>query len=787
MCSFNLKNQFLLGYPNASTGTLPITEDEWYTDETRAHVLEIDRSGTYDILKLDPSNSKGENQWQAGDRAMIIQMANSAGITSGYFREFVVHSAGQNGPYFEIEIEKGFSPGSNLFVTCCPFGDPDARLQVLRIPRYFKVELDKATVKCSPWDGYTGGVLCYSAGQTKIKKSQITAAGCGYFPENATFGTGGNGGAGNNDNSGSKDGQEAVYNDYCLTPNPYEVINSNVVSGTLGEDGTVGFSGSSGLSGSFSLAYTYGSPDQSNYKAKMGSAGYAPPGQSGGTGGKGGGHGGKGGNSGDSEQGSDGYPGADGGKGGDAGRGARGGGIILIKTMNFVDPSGDQHTYSGWLSAAGQSGQNGRTGNMGGKGGFGGAGGIGKVVGSDVWFSGGDGGDGLHGTPANGGDGSHGGKGGTIFLYLYPNLISSIYPFDFSGPFNFESRWINLSSGASGSGGEGAFGYKHYDSEPRSPNGVDGNPYDRCETDENPPIIYSNYCDCDKAMSPFADEYVTLTTIKGSEIGPPAYYNWEGTDWESRFYYGSGKLVSIDKANFKIYHCQFNSIAKAAIIFEAILANGALTLFNSTIQWPAIYDEIEPDEEFKYIFKDEANRTAIIYHSMDYGDKQEYIEYIIPPSIYVSEVVATTSRCHPEDPGSDDSPKGNTGITPQPTTDVEYNDHFFMDYFAALIIPELKDNKGNVANIEMTYDPVAKVFVLTDNDFDDNNNQMVNGVVEVSQLKTIEIYDLTGRLLSVTSTTQQQFIIDSNNYSSGIYIIKVKKGNKISGHKMTVR
>ena len=779
-----VKGQFMTGYPGGGSAKTVSSGEEWYTDSTRAHVTHVDQMNNILHLDADIERNIRFSSWSIGDRALIIQIKVNQGSTTGYYEEVEVTGVSSN-QLDVTSITRSYTDFNS---------NNNARVQVIKIPRYDTVYLNNCVVRCHPWDGYTGGVLCYSSGQTVINKSIITAAGCGFFPEkldgtSLEFGKGGEGGDGDVIYTNSGGGQTATYSDYCLDPTPDM---PNNFSGNVGEDGEDdGLPGDIGTTLASFIIYDYGSPNYSMNVAKLGSAGYTDSvSNSGGDGGSGGGHGGRGGTDFNSIPGSMGTVGQDGGDGGNAGRGARGGGIILIKTKNFKDSTAFQSGIFGWLDASGQQGENGRNGFGGGEQGYGGLGAIGYIDGIQVYHSGGVGGEGAPGDPSDGGDGSKGGKGGTIFLYCNPSLLGVVPTppvFDIgSGGFN---NYYDLRSGANGKGGQGGFGYNNNIPFIIAPTGIDtSQTYDHCTPPV--PIDPSKYrCDCDNAMMPFSTEFETsFGVLLGSDN-----LEWSTGNYVSNYDMTKGRLETYDVQNDLIYICRFYSIANAEIIFRAIAANASgiptndyvYTRLKTQIALEAEYHIVSDNgtDSFQLLFREFDKNTGTVcirYSSFtsvdtDIGNERRLF-FEFPDTPYKSLIVDTT-RCLRGHAEEDEAglPVGSDGVDPvYPVDDVVESDHFGFTGGALLIAP-FPERDPNTVNVLFTHNMDA--FMVTD-------IEMQDGSVEVVPiLKNIEVLDITGRVLYTTQTLEAKHITDVSGMASGVYIIRVTKGEEVSAYK----
>jgi len=774
--------QLQSGYP--TSGTFSLSNGTWYTDQTRAHVENIVILSNSLELHLDPTTTPNPRIYNlgglsVGDMILLVQMKISDGVPGGNFQELEVLSINGN----IIEVEHTVTPFQTESTT-----NPQSRVQMIKLPKYQTVSLSNVIVRCHPWDGYTGGVLAYTAGETLLDNTIFTAAGCGFGPElnlppTHTQGKGGDGGDGDNTYTNSSGGNPSIYERTCLDPSP---SGANAVDGFLGEDGEDG-----GTAGSSGTAYTsvthlaYGAPNYMGNKIVMGEAGYPENNAKGGDGGGGGGHGGNGGLSGDNNPGTNGSPGADGGDGGNASRGAKGGGIILIKTMYFGDlgsPS-TQGSIKAWLDASGAQGENGRNGFVGGKPGEGGAGGQGSIVGTVVNFSGGGGGSGKSGTPSGGGDGSYAGKGGTIFIYTNPASASKPSSFEFAINGSFDNDWINLESGKNGYGGQGAFGYPNlnFPNIPY-PSGISQSvDYDYCPPSNS--VEAATFCDCDKAMYPFANVYSNSSSY--SENGPS--YLVQENNWSSTYDKSLGKLSTTDGTN--TYICRFNTIEDAEIAFNAIYGKLKLdntysdfikTRFNNFLDIGNVEIEIV-GTEFWYKFKDEFTlQNCLHYYSNSTPNEEEkYIFFEFAESPYFN-VKIDTSRCHKEFPDDDNLPKGITGSWPvYPTPPVSKSQHFGFNENVFLILPE-NDNPKASAQIMQSFDNHIIQIELID-------SKQMNSPIVTNTTSQFLVIDLAGREVMNGNFEGNLHQINTQNMAKGVYVLRITSySGMISSHKIVV-
>lgn len=767
--------QFMMGYPSFSPQRiLNKSNEEWYTDETRSRVSAIVPAGANDELHLDPNHSYGT--WNIGDRVMLIQMRVNSAVAGGWFKEYTV--ANVSGNILEIA-----SPVTG-FVTM----GGNAIVQAVKIPRYDVIRLDNVLVKCHPWDGFTGGVIAFSAGVTELNKTVISAAGCGYYPEYAPtqLGSGGIGGAGDITYTNSGGGVSSLYYRPCLSPEPSFI---NITDGTKGEDGEDG--GMAGGAGNANQTYTGfypGAPSYINHIAKMGEPGYYVPGFKGGDGGGGGGHGGKGGESGNNVTGSMGEPGEDGGQGGRPGGGARGGGIILIKTMYFDDMSftnGEQGEMSGWLDASGESGEKGKNGVIGGKPGKGGLGGLGTIVGSDVYYSGANGGHGAVGTPSGGGDGSYGGKAGTIFLYLNPPAGTQAFNFQTVVPnalygLGIDTNWVNLKSGRNGVGGHGAYGYLPDLNIIQYPDGVGlpGSSYDYCES---PPVSgqHNKYCDCDKAFEPFKYEY---TNVMGGITNTD--FEIEQNLWKSWYDTLSGTLVTrknLGDDAYNYYYCHFHTKEDAKMVFKVLMTSSSntevLTRFKGKIDLTKTTETVISANHFIYNFKDLGSKITCMQYVSNQDDGEKYMDFFMADTPYYWVKIDTT-RCHalyPDGLGLDTGAMGQS--IAEPVLDVSFYDHFWLNQMVPSIIPG-RDNSKPAHTV--SYHQGLETIVITAIATDNKDNSVIMG----EQL--VELYDINGRILLKKSFVGTQYQIPAREFATGIYLLRITANGDINTYKIKI-
>lgn len=503
-----------------------------YSDSTRASVKDIVTQINGKRIYLDASHYKGK--FNIGDRVLIIQMATGAGTNHGRFEETIVTDTGTGSgvKYILVDtLERSYFPNTSTCVDC--------RLQVLKIPTYYRLNLE-TSLECHPWDGFTGGICCLQARVLYIKqKGRIAAGGKGYF-DSIILGNGGNGGYGDTTYTNAGGGFSELYTEQCVLPAPSL---GNETPGSLGSNGEGLEVYSIGQNGSNTSGIHFKWPGNYNDTIlTMGNAG-GFLGSSGGKGAEGGGHGGMGGNSGFGVTGDSGTIGTNGGKGGVAGRSGRGGGLILIKadTLLIHPDIICNMGYAFWVN--GEVGKDGGAGKNGGNGGTPGLGGLGQQTGTHIYYSGGRGGFGKPGKGGNGGTAGAGGQVGTISLSFNHGETS-----DCVGPnmpieyFLGQGRAINLEenfSGKGGIGGKRGIGERRF---AFHKNFTISSPYDSslC-SGGGPGNDWKDSCDCNFVFKQFPLlGTVYNATSNGSSGSGPQYFYFDSLN-------GNGKILTIDK------------------------------------------------------------------------------------------------------------------------------------------------------------------------------------------------------------------------------------------------
>lgn len=629
-CVVNVEAQ-VLGYGNGSQGSPPRSSGLYYEDNTRAKVATI--ASDWKSLTIDPSNTYGT--FNTGDKILVVQML---GGTIGAHEAINVTSVFGN--------TIGFNTGL-LYSSYSVAGT--ARVQIIKINQYANYNLTGGVVTCHPWDGYTGGIVCFMVQGTFSQSSgYITASGKGFLPEGISWGVGGYGGfrSTNNGTGGvSGPGTDAgtggggsPCNTKCFDGTQVSLINPGY-SGGVGEECTT----CSGMLGSS----TTGSPvfqanSTLNTNIIMGNAGYYASGQGGGEGGPGGG-GGAGGGASTTNPGDDGVLGTHGNSGGAVGEGAAGGGIIYIKAGSY-SISGSGKTFY----ASGGQGENGKPGLNGGNGGIGGNGGMGSCVGGTANGGGGKGGSGFPGSGSGGGDAGNGGSAGYIWL------ISQF------GPHGVNSTHVEVNGGAGGKGGPGGYSYSL---QCMAGGAID---FTGCTLDISDctsgiaPCGDLHVCDCDKVYEFLAG--ATSSNVSGSVV----YYYASGVEISyNGFYPGLVARVprSCDPNSYTYYHCNVYNTGDCEAIFASI---GNNSTYAGTFSMPGDVVFIPLDNEYQIL---DANNNELIW----YKSSWEYVVDLTNPNgpmkcyngsclehVYES----TNYIIHQGPSGADAEPAPNGTVTP---------------------------------------------------------------------------------------------------------------------------
>ena len=395
-----------------------------FTDTVRTALAGNVQAETQDYLPVN--NSYG---FAAGDEVLIIQMAGSTTGTWEFAR--VSGTAVSRLTLTAPALHSYMATGSS-------------RAQVLRVPNWRSVTVVAGGVlTCSPWDGATGGIVCFRvSGELGIGTGgAIDVTGKGYAgggtAAGGAGGSGGVGGAGGGQSTDGDAGGTSAGGGAGGTGGSGGSGRRGGTGGAGGGAGAAGIAGGTGKAGQTSTGSGAGPGQGGTNKAtadllnfQMGSGGGGGQGGSGGAGAGGGGGGGGGRN-----PGTNGNAGSAGGTGGTGSAGGTGGGAIMIIASTI--------RAEGPLRANGTAGQSGLAGTAGSAGGAGGNGGPGGGM-FPYYYDGGGGGGGKGAPGGQGGNGGGGGSGGSIWLTAYDLVL---------GP-----NWVSALGGVGGNGGGGGGG-----------------------------------------------------------------------------------------------------------------------------------------------------------------------------------------------------------------------------------------------------------------------------------------------------------------------------------------
>ena len=395
-----------------------------FTDTVRTALAGNVQAETQDFLPVN--NSYG---FSAGDEVLIIQMAGS---TAGTWEFARVSGTAVSRLTLSAPVHTSY------------LGTSSSRAQVLRVPNWRSVTvLSGGVLTCSPWDGATGGIVCFRAsGEVGIGAGgAIDVSGKGYAGGGtAAGGAGGSGGAGGATGGQSTDGDaggSSAGGGAGGTGGSGGGGRRGGTGGAGGGAGAAGISGGTGKPGQSSTGSGAGPGQGGTNKGtadilnlQMGSGGGGGQGGSGGAGAGGGGGGGGGRN-----PGTNGNAGNAGGTGGTGSTGGTGGGAIVIIASSI--------RVEGPVRANGTAGQSGLAGTAGSAGGAGGNGGPGGGF-VPYYYEGGGGGGGKGASGGHGGNGGGGGGGGSIWLTAYDLVLGQ--------------NWVSALGGAGGNGGSGGVG-----------------------------------------------------------------------------------------------------------------------------------------------------------------------------------------------------------------------------------------------------------------------------------------------------------------------------------------
>jgi hypothetical protein len=413
-------------FGDGSYGSLTISaSDTVYTDSTRAQVISILNSAPVYWTNLHHVHG----HFHVGDWVIVINF-NSSRCTKRNYTFGNVRTVAN-----DSTIEVNFDLDTIMDVI---YGATLSNAEIIKLPRWHNVTLDGGIITCHPWDGFSGGVLCFEVdgvfNTTSNPNGMITADGKGF--QGGAGGAGGAGGVvvGTGGLAGSFTGANGVNGGGTVIPgeNPsgYTIVSS--CTNNKGGDGGKASYPKEGAGGGAVIAATgFCAADINHHKIEMGNSG------SSGTGGHGASSGGNGGGGGASQyylgygagsaDPTSGTTGTNGGNGGAGGSGGNGGGFIYIKanTLN-LDNARVEVTANATDASNGTNGGNGGIGGDGGKGADGYC--NGATYGAGSGGSGGPGGDG-----ADGGDGGSGGSAGFIWIAYHASAVYSSVTFQANG------------------------------------------------------------------------------------------------------------------------------------------------------------------------------------------------------------------------------------------------------------------------------------------------------------------------------------------------------------------
>lgn len=410
-------------------------------DDSRAAIEEITYPGGFVSVKLDASQFHGTN-WSAGQRVLIIIMAKTGTSPTRNWQIMTITSWNSTTKTLTTNnFPRTNWPSGTLNYANC-------KMQAIIVPQYTNFTiLTGGKLTCSPWDGFTGGVVAFLA------QNQLTINNGGWidvalkgFNNSNTGGFGGIAGVGGNiplpNSSTLPDfGTNGDGYDYDVRAKGQCLTGPSALSGGDGGTGGVQIKGAWGIPGGdrgTRMNLTKPTPP------KMLALGNAGAQGRGGRGGDGGGSGGNGGNGGTLANNAGVVTaGVAGANGGDGGNGGTGGGLIIAIATQISIP----HTNNciDLSASGGANGQNGMTLSNGGEAGNGGDGGDADFVsGNDVGY----GGLGAKGQRGNGSGGGNGGGGGSIGSFSIRTITPNTNPLN-------KTQHVKYINGVGGNGGLG--------------------------------------------------------------------------------------------------------------------------------------------------------------------------------------------------------------------------------------------------------------------------------------------------------------------------------------------
>ncbi|MBI1223072.1 MAG: T9SS type A sorting domain-containing protein [Bacteroidetes bacterium] len=736
----------LYGYGAGGSGSPTVSNDLRYEDGIRANVSSM----TSTTITLDASHIVGNFASPLYPyKVLLIQMkGGSIGVHEG------LDVTNYNSVTHVMTIMGTISHTYSISST--------DRVQVLLVPQYVNYTVNNgAVVTCHPWDGYTGGIVCFMvSGVFTANGGKVVSSGRGFLPEGVTWGSGGAGGTAGTSigmggvsgpgSDGGSGGGLSPCNSTCYSGHDIGLIVPGY-DGGYGENCTT--CGASGGISNSGIGTTYSSSTL-NTNVIMGNPGYYKSGYGGGDGGPGGGAGAGGGASMSGNSGNNGDPGTAGGLGGDAGQGAAGGGIIYIKAHTFS--MGTSTTFF----ASGGHGENGLPGENGGNGGNGGLGGTGICSGGTAYASGGTGGSGEPGNGSQGGDGGNGGNAGYIWV------ISQL------PPNNVTTSHVDVSGGAGGSGGPGGYSYSYICQ------GATSMDLTSCSLDisacapSGSGCADIHVCDCDEAYKILST--ATSSTVVGSNVTFTIGTTVVAT------YTSTGGLTGIQQlacGAYKYYHCPVYNPTECDAIFESI-GNNATYAGPFSLTSNVTFLTTPPHQ---YIIKDNTGDELIWYKS----DWQYITDLTVPTGptkCYNGACLAESYgpagfyQIYQGPAGSDAEPAPSGNTTPN-------NTHANFPNGAGNVgwkngPTGVNDMQVNELGVKLYPNPTTGDVTL--------------GLVsEGATTMSLDIYDLSG---SIVRSTTQEIVAGENSVElslsglkPGYYMVRVVANNKTSVLPVTLK
>lgn len=610
-----------------------------YTDDTRARVTSIGASSGGSVtLNIDHSVGtwRGAVSGVPVQKVLIILMAQT-GLPPYPTRNWQIAD-------LQIAGSGSLTVSNFAHTNWCTSSSPTCKIQVIRVPQYSNVTLNTGGVlTCSPWDGYTGGVVCFLANGTLTfntgGKIDVSAKG---FSNANTQGQGGIGASapaapalnGGMPAAQGNNGNRIVFPFFskgqCVSP---------ATSG--GNSGTGGFKtpGSSGVAGD--LPETRQSlpqplPPKLLFLGKGGKKG------DGGKGGDAGGSGSNGGNGGMPAT-LAGGTGVSGTNGGNGGNGGTGGGIIIVLAGNVSVPS-----MGKYIDISGTPGNAGLTALPTFSPATGGNGSNGGNATPCIGYGAG----GIKGQRGDGAAGGSGGGGGSIGSFSIRVLAGGIN--------NLAKTHVIYNAGAGGAGGSGQ-------NPPSAPgvDGQDGCPETiMCGATVCTKKVYTPYrCACYEAYRVLGD--MDVATDYGS------YIKYTRSAASGPVYSKKNPSIMISK-NPADYYCLYYKCSKLLMAFEDAgtpitpVMRPKCTPPNNPI---TIYNEQKANLYWCKLADDPCSACDVM-HSGYYADIMSMRSSIISNTTTGSVTDASTSLTH----NFGWTRFGNNGITASPDWRFQYAD-----------------------------------------------------------------------------------------------------------------